>query len=332
MVLALPCGIQFLDLTLKNNFDYPVTLTGSRTTWREFLLAALISGAYLLLSFVLIGFKTDQLVLVTIFSTLFLVSYQTRKFIIGFSIFIVYWIIFDYMKAFPNYLFNEVHIKSLYDTELRLFGINYQGNLITPNDFWNIHHVTWADVASGLFYLCWVPVPLAFAAYLYFRNRSEFIKFSLTFLLVNILGFIIYYLYPAAPPWYIQQYGLDFYAATPGNTAGLIRFDEFFDVTIFQALYSKSSNVFAAMPSLHSSYPLIVSFYGFRNKLGWVNIIFAIITIGIWLAAVYTGHHYVLDVVAGIAVAMAGIALFLLLVRKNTWVKRFVARYTELIS
>ena len=58
---------------------------------------------YLLLSFFLIGFKTDQLLLAGIFCVAWFSNAVSRKFIIGFSIFIVYWIIFDYMKAFPNY-------------------------------------------------------------------------------------------------------------------------------------------------------------------------------------------------------------------------------------
>jgi membrane-associated phospholipid phosphatase len=104
----------------------------------------------------------------------------------------------------------------------------------------------------------------------------------------------------------VQQYGFDFIANTKGNTAGLSRFDAYFDVEIFKGLYAKSSNVFAAMPSLHSSYPLIVLYYGIRNKLGWINYLLALVTVGIWFAAVYSSHHYVLDVLAGITCATVG--------------------------
>ena len=135
-------------------------------------------------------------------------------------------------------------------------------------------------------------------------------QFSLTFLLVNLIGFVGYYIYPAAPPWYVQHYGFVFNAHTPGNTAGMSRFDHYFNVHIFKALYAKSSNVFAAMPSLHSSYPLIVFYYGLKNNLGIVNLLFATIMVGIWFAAVYSSHHYLLDVIAGIITAIAGIILF----------------------
>lgn len=279
-------------------------------TKKDILFTTFISLLYLLISELLIGLRTDQFVLVIIFNTLYYLSYSTRKFVTGFSVYIVYWIVFDYMKAFPNYLFNTVHIESLYDAEKNLFGIVYNNQLLTPNEYFLKHTNSFLDVMSGLFYLCWIPLPLAFSAYLFFTNRRQFMHFALTFFFVNILGFIVYYAYPAAPPWYVQIYGFDFDAHTAGNTAGLQRFDSFFHTSIFHTLYTKGSNVFAAMPSLHSAYPLITLYYGIKNRLGLINVLFALITIGIWFAAVYTSHHYILDVLAGIACAWIGIFVF----------------------
>ena len=280
-------------------------------TKKDLLLTTAISLGYLLLSKVLIGFRSEQLILVIIFNTLFYISHPTRKFITGFSVFIVFWIIFDFMKAFPNYQYNTVHIESLYNAEKRLFGIHEGGTLLTPNEYWLRHPYTLLDALSGFFYLCWVPVPLIFATYLFFSNRREqFMQFALTFLFVNLIGFVGYYVYPAAPPWYVQHYGFTFYAHTPGNTACLQRFDDLVHAGIFSGLYSKSSNVFAAMPSLHSAYPLIVLYYGLKNKLGAINIFFAMVVIGIWFAAVYSSHHYLLDVIAGAACAIVGIFIF----------------------
>lgn len=312
--------------------NYPVAPIPRELSWREVLTALTASIGYLLVSFFLIGFKTDQLILATIFCTFYLASVATRKFILGFSVFIVFWIIFDYMKAFPNYLFNDVHIRDLYNAEAGLFGIQQGDALLTPNEYFQQHSFALADVLSGLFYLCWIPVPLGFAAFLFFRDREQLLRFSLSFLIVNLVGFVVYYLYPAAPPWYVSEHGFDLMQSTPGNTAGLARFDSFFGVTIFQSLYSKSSNVFAAMPSLHSAYPMVVVYAAWKNKLGAATVVFAVITAGIWFAAVYTNHHYVLDVLAGIATAVAGIRLFELLLQKNQRFRNFFSRYVALIS
>lgn len=294
-------------------------------TGKNLISTTLISAGYLLLSAFLIGFKSNQIVLVLIFNVCFYASLTTRKFILGFSIFIVYWILFDYMKAFPNYLYNSVNIEHLYQMEKSLFGIHFNGKIVTPNEYWLLNSKPVMDVIGGFFYLMWIPVPLAFAAYLFFKNRRQFVLFSLSFVLVNLLGFVIYYAYPAAPPWYVQLNGFKFIAATPGNTGGLARFDQFFNAAIFKSIYSNGSNVFAAMPSLHSSYPVIVLYYGLKNKLGLINILFAIVMIGIWFTAVYTSHHYVLDVLAGITCAVTGIILFNVLLKKTRlqlWVNR----------
>src|SRR5471030_767990 len=144
---------------------------GIKINVRSVIIVSALSLAYLLLSWFLVGFKSDQLWLTGIFNFLFYLSPVTRKFILGFSIFIVYWIIFDYMKAFPNYNYNTVHIADLYNFEKKLFGINYNGKLLTPNEYWRINGNTFFDVAAGIFYLCWIPVPLAFAGFLFFKNR-----------------------------------------------------------------------------------------------------------------------------------------------------------------
>lgn len=270
-----------------------------------------VSAAYLILSYFLVGYKTDQVVLVGIFNVLYYASAISRKFIIGFSIFIVYWIIYDYMKAFPNYNYNSVHIEDLYNFEKSVFGIEQGGKSLTPNEYWLLHTNSFLDVLTGFFYLMWVPVPLAFAAFLFFSNeRRNFLNFLLTFVWVNLLGFVVYYLYPAAPPWYVQQHGFEFIAGTPGNTAGLVRFDNFFGIELFKSIYSKGSNVFAAMPSLHSAYPLIVVYYGTKGKFRKANVFFITVMVGIWFAAVYTSHHYLSDVLAGITTAIVGIFSF----------------------
>lgn len=296
-------------------------------TSKNILIAFLLSASYLLFSAFLIGFKTDQLFLVAFFNVCFFSTRVSRKFIIAFSIFIVYWILFDYMKAFPNYEYNHVNIAALYNTEKQFFGFRFNGNLLTPNEFWLQNGTTFLDIMSGIFYLCWIPVPLLFAVWLFFKDKVIFLHFSLTFVLVNFIGFVIYYVYPAAPPWYYQLHGAEFIADTIGNTAGLHKFDEFFNAGIFHSLYEKSSNVFAAMPSLHSSYPVIVLYYGIKKKLGWVNVIFATVMVGIWFAAVYTSHHYIIDVLAGITCAITGIFIFQKLLLKAAFFQRFLKSY-----
>lgn len=290
--------------------------------------AFLACVAYLLLSYFLVGFRTDQLVLVVIFNVLYFASFTTRRFILAFSIFIVYWIFFDYQKAFPNFRYNQVHIQDLYNWEKSWFGIQWNGTTVTPNEYLAQNTSGFLDFLTGLFYLCWIPVPFAFAAVLFFKNRNLFFQFSLTFVVVNIIGWTGYYSYPAAPPWYVSQYGFEFVATTPGNTAGLARFDALLGMHIFEDIYAKSSNVFAAMPSLHAAYMLIVLYYGIKAKMKAWNVLFAVIVGGIWFGAVYSNHHYILDVLAGILCTTIGITIFQWWIKTdpgNTMMRRLVS-------
>jgi hypothetical protein len=303
-----------------------VTVNGKTIT-----VVCIVSIAYLALSYFLVSYKVDQLVLVGLFNLAFYASAITRKFIVGFSIFIVYWIIYDYMKAFPNYNYATVHIEDIYNLEKHIFGISVRSELLTPNEYWRYNGNTALDIICGIFYLCWIPVPMGFALYLFFKNRRDFLLFLLTFVLVNFIGFVIYYTFPAAPPWYVQYHGFNFISHTPGNTAGLAKFDTYFNVSVFKSIYSKGSNVFAAMPSLHSSYPVIVLYYGLKNKLGKANLFFGVVMVGIWFAAVYLSHHYVLDVLAGITCAAIGISLFNWILSRSSGFKRFIDRYERAI-
>ncbi|HVW14454.1 MAG TPA: phosphatase PAP2 family protein [Mucilaginibacter sp.] len=312
---------------MGNNVSRGITVTP-----RSVIIVSLLSAGYLLLTWWLVGLRSDHFFLVALCNLLFYASPVTRRFLVTFFGFAIYWMIFDYMKAFPNYRYNPVHIADLYNFEKHFFGIEYHNQVLTANEYFRTTGSVFLDVMTGLFYLCWIPVPLGFAFYLFFSKRpKQAILFLHAFVIVNILGFIGYYTYPAAPPWYVQQYGFNFHPLTGEGIAGLARFDDYFHAHIFSSIYSRGSNVFAAMPSLHSAYPVIVLYYSLKNRLGWINIIFATVVAGIWFAAVYTSHHYIADVIAGILCASAGIGLLELLMTRSRGFKNYIEKYTSLV-
>ena len=264
---------------------------------------------YCLWIWLFVGFRNDHLFLIFFCLSCYFFHHLTRKFITAFFIFIVYWIVYDAMRVIPNYTVNAVHIREPYDFEKAIFGININHVLLTPNEYFNLHTSTLADLIAGLFYINWVPVPLAFAFFLMVKDKIFFLRFSYAFVLTNFIGFIIYYLYPAAPPWYVSQYGFEFNQHVPASTAGLARFDDYFGISLFHSLYSKNANIFAAIPSLHAAYPFVVLYYGLKRKMGWINILFVIFLLGIWFAAVYSFHHYIIDLLLGALCAFIGIYL-----------------------
>ena len=111
---------------MGNNVSHGITVNP-----RSVIVISLVSVGYLVVSYFLVGFKPDQIVFLFMANALFYASNVSRKFLIAYLTFAVYWIIFDYMKAFPNYNYATVHIADLYNYEKHLFGINYKGTVLT---------------------------------------------------------------------------------------------------------------------------------------------------------------------------------------------------------
>jgi inositol phosphorylceramide synthase catalytic subunit len=291
-----------------------------------------ITVFYLFIESWLVGLKVENFAIAGLFNTCIWINRRTRKFILAFSTFIVFGIIYDLMKVYPNYIVNSVDVAQIYNFEKSLFGINVDGQLLTLNEFFAAHNNLFFDLLSGLLYLNWIPVPLAFGIWLYFKNKQQFLYFSLTFLLVNLIGFCIYYIHPAAPPWYVAKYGFDLHLGTPGEVAGLARFDKFFGIKIFDLIYSRNSNVFAALPSLHCSYPVVVLFYALRNNTLVMKFLLSLFMIGIWFSAIYSGHHYVTDVILGVFSAVLGLLIFQMILLRSVWFQKFLTKYLQLIN
>lgn len=288
---------------------------------------------YVLTSFY-VGLQPMHLFLGAAFLLLYCSTELTRKLAVALLPFVVFAVSYDWMRVVPNYQVNPIDVRGLYQAERSIFGIFIDGYKVTLNEYFMAHCSPFADFFAGLFYLCWVPVPVLFGVCLFFSGRRElYLRFALAFLLVNLIGFAGYYLHPAAPPWYVMKYGFEPILGTPGDVAGLARFDELLGVNIFHSIYCHNSNVFAAVPSLHAAYMLIAFVYAVSGKCArWVQGLFAIICLGIWWTAVYSGHHYVIDVCLGILTSLLGILLLERVLLPMPSLKRAFSAYLSYIE
>ncbi len=235
------------------------------------------------------------------------------------------------MRLYPNFNFNTIEILEPYNLEKTLFGIQSATGTVTPNEYLAEHTDPVSDFLSGVFYLTWVPLPMMYCIYLFFSDKKMLLRFSGTFLLANIIGFTIYYLYPAAPPWYVEHFGFEVDFSIPGNAAQLLRFDDIIGYPLFEKMYNKNANVFAAIPSLHSTYPVILLYFASKKKKWWLTLLCFIDVIGIWYAAVYSMHHYIIDVILGALCAIIAIFAFGQII-KNKRISNFIDKYVTFIS
>ncbi|GAB6009156.1 aureobasidin A resistance protein [Bacteroidia bacterium] len=301
---------------------------------RDSIIVVGITTFIIVLTAVYVGFRPEHVLMFGLFLGLFFAAKATRKLAVALIPFIIFGLSYDWMRVFPNYMVNPIDVKDLYDLEKYLFGINVNGEVLIPNEFFAIHYSSLMDFFAGIFYLTWVPVPIAFGVYLYLKKqRKVYLQFALVFLFVNLIGFAGYYIHPAAPPWYAMQYGFEPILSTPGNSAGLARFDELLGFSVFNSIYGRNSNVFAAVPSLHSAYMVITLFYAIKNKSNIAILItLTILMFGIWFTAVYSYHHYIIDVLLGVLCALLGIILFEYVLMKTGGFKSFFNKYYNYIK
>ena len=309
-------------------------MTTSFPRRKDSLTAVAVLLLFLLMTALFIGLRPEHVAMAVLLGVLFFASPYTRKLLMTLLPFVIFAVSYDWMRVWPNYKVNDIDVAGLYTAEKTLFGIDVDGVRMTLCEFFNEHHAVVADFFAGLFYLCWVPVPVLFALFLFLRGRRALaLRFSVVFLLVNLIGFAGYYIHPAAPPWYVMEYGFEPVLGTPGNVAGLGRFDTLVGMEIFAPMYGRNANVFAALPSVHSAYMLVAFVYAIMGRCKkWLIALFGVITVGIWFTAVYSGHHYLIDVLLGILCALVGILLFEQVLMRWPAFRRFMERYTAYVS
>jgi len=272
---------------------------------------------YLGCIFLSMGIRSDHLLLLSVLSVLYFLSEGTHRFIIGLFPIILSWWILDAIRLIPSYWFNEVHIQDLYEAELNIFGISKQGIKLTPNHFLQQYNSTFLHLLTGFTYLMWIPIPCILCLILYFKSKKNLLPFTICFLLTNLVGIVLYYLYPAAPPWYVDAFGFEFHAQTQGSAARLSQFDLITGLSVFEGIYAKSFNVFGAVPSLHSAFPVVSFFYARKAKLQLPSYALFIYMWLTWFTAVFTNHHYVIDVLLGIFCAILSIILIEQILKKS---------------
>jgi len=138
--------------------------------------------------------------------------------------------------------------------------------------------------------------------WVYLRRHEWFGRFRNTILLANVIGLVGFWLMPTAPPWMFPDKG-------------------FVDgVNHSSALLQTLGNSYAAMPSLHAADALIVGWFLVScSRTIWAKALWALWPLWVWFCVVATANHYLLDVLAGIAVAVAALLA-------TAWLPRLLGR------
>jgi PAP2 superfamily len=128
------------------------------------------------------------------------------------------------------------------------------------------------------------------------RHRDDYRRLR-TWLLVSLgLASVLYVLVPTAPPRLVP--GLDI-----GDTVGLAAHDT-------GSFAGIQFNPYAAMPSMHVGWTLLVAIVAFRvSRHRLAKAAWALYPLGMTVCVVATGNHYFVDAIVGAATALVAVAL-----------------------
>ena len=184
------------------------------------------------------------------------------------------------------------HAHALLDLERRL-GLAWEADL-----------QRWAHDIPGLMgvmnsvyiYGHW-PVIALTLGWLLWKHPARFRTYRTAMVLSGLVGFAFFALYPMAPPRFLPELGF---------VDTVLR-----DTSSYRVLQPPAfTNQYAAMPSLHVGWNLLMGIAIFTSTTNRVWRVFAVVMpLAMYLATILTANHFVLDGVVGSLVALAGLAM-----------------------
>ncbi|WP_341230164.1 phosphatase PAP2 family protein [Nocardioides salarius] len=165
----------------------------------------------------------------------------------------------------------------------------------------------WYDAAAALVYSThFVAIP-ALTALVWFRLRDRFAALLATLLTFTVVGMTGYVVYPAAPPWLAADRGV---VGAVQRVSHLGWEHLHLDwIGLLTVSGQSGSNPVAAIPSLHAGSALLVALvlWPVLGRLGRTVAVAYVLAMALTL--VYTGEHYVVDVLAGWLTAAVAVAV-----------------------
>jgi hypothetical protein len=158
-----------------------------------------------------------------------------------------------------------------------------------PVNLWVSAHSWLAEISSWYYQVAHLSITMLVLGWCYWQRPDTYRPARNALVLINLIGLVIFWLVPVAPPRLLPGAG-------------------FIDTTIVAGVANaagSAANPYAAMPSLHlawASWTAIVAILVTRQL--WLRVLWLSYPLITTAVVVGTGNHYVLDVIAGIAVTV----------------------------
>jgi hypothetical protein len=293
------------------------------------LLGAVIAYA-VLLSILMIsrGISVTPDVVVVSFGLAALLLGRGKLFLRDWIPFVALFFAYELMRGYADKFGLPIHVSDIISME-RVIGL---GGLPTQflQGLFHSGPATNADPLASIavvFYFLHFPLPLAVGFLLWIHQRRIYYDYVGALIVLSMAAFVTFLLLPVAPPWWAEKFGYVTGVLHLRDTGfnGLSSFFGFGNYFYSYSVYSISSNDVAAFPSLHAAYPFLAFLFA-RHAFGRVGWLMLAYTACVWFSIVYLGEHWVVDIIGGVAYAVAA---YLVIMHGPSWARRFMAQIAD---
>jgi membrane-associated phospholipid phosphatase len=162
------------------------------------------------------------------------------------------------------------------------------------------------SVAQIVYFSHLFVVPLVIVALWILGNsregyRTAFLQHIGALTVLNFSAIVFYLLLPVAPPWWVTLNGMA--RPTPGLVAE-VNMAAAMNGSLVQGMIRNASGWFAAVPSLHGAYPVLLLLLSPWRRNRRTLACFAAYACAMWSATVVLNQHYIIDLLAGAFLAV----------------------------
>jgi len=267
------------------------------------LVAFLIALGAQILTFGL-SLTPDRYVLVLLAPALVLGA--GRRLMLDFVPFVLLIVLYEECRGIAHILRPDPYFMPQLDLEKFLFGGSVPSN--TLQDWLWKGSLQWYDQFLSAMTRIHFIVPPTLAFILWLKRRALFYRFATTLLVLSYAGAFTFALYPAAPPWAAADAGLIPFLSNP---AGEQSAQSPLPTDSGPLYHLVDGNPYAAIPSLHGGYSFLIFLFVFtlawRTRWRWLALLGLAYPAVQSFAVVYTGGHYVVDLLIGFLYATAAL-------------------------
>lgn len=225
---------------------------------------------------------------------------RVRQYAIAFLPYAALWLIFSLFRSMANETGIPLRTDEVTSIERAMF-FGHTPTIWLQARFYDPLDLAWYDYLTTFIHWSYFFVPHLVAILVWRHSPDLYRRFLATMLIVLGIGLAIYFITPAAPPWL---------TADRAPQEDIYRVMAKVGSQLHSGLYERTysalgdPNPVAAIPSMHQAATVAACVFALSSSRRWLHWASFIYCFLMAFTLVYTGEHYVIDILVGTGIAI----------------------------